>query len=74
MYAITVKLKGISEKPFDTIEGNYKNKLIAERHLRRLQKKYPGTTFKIEPIAKENKDNFKTYYAVKGHIERGELW
>jgi len=68
MYAITAELKGI-----DTTEGNYKNKLIAERHKRRLEKKYSGTTFKIEPVAKNDKDNFKTYYAVKGHIERGEL-
>ena len=68
MYAITAKVKDI-----DTTEGNYKNKLIAERHKRRLEKKYPGTTFKIEPVAKNDKDNFKTYYAVKGHIERGEL-
>ena len=68
MYSITAKVKGIS-----TVEGNYKNKLIAERHKRRLEKKYPGTAFKIELVAKKDKDNFKTYYAVKGHIERGEL-
>lgn len=68
MYSITAILKGIN-----TVEGNYKNKLIAERHKRRLEKKYPGTVFKIEPVAKEDKDSFKTYYAVKGHIERGEL-
>jgi len=68
MYAITAKLKNIK-----TTEGNYKNILIAERHKRRLEKKYPGTIFKIEPVAKENRDNFKIFYAVKGHIERGEL-
>lgn len=73
MYVITAKLKGISKEPFDTTEGNYKNKLVAEKHLRRLQKKHPGTTFKIEPVAKEDKNSFKDYYAVKGHIERGEL-
>lgn len=73
MYAITAKLKGISKEPFDTIEGNYKNKKVADRHKRELEKKYPGTTFKIEQIAKKNKSNFYTYYAVKGHIERGEL-
>lgn len=68
MYSITARVKGIN-----TVEGNYKNKLIAERHLRKLEKKYPGTVFKIEPVAKKDKDNYKTYYAVKGHIERGEL-
>lgn len=68
MYAITAKVKGI-----DTIEGNYKNKLIAGKHKRKLEKKYPGTVFKIEQVDKKDKDNFKTYYAVKGHIERGEL-
>lgn len=68
MYAITATLKGIN-----TIEGNYKNKLIAEKHKRKLEKKHPGTVFKIEQVDKKDKDNFKTYYAVKGHIERGEL-
>jgi len=68
MYSITAKLKGIN-----TTEGNYKNKLIAERHKRRLEKKYPGTAFRIEPVAKIDKSNFKTFYAVRGHIKRGEL-
>lgn len=68
MFRITAKVKG-----FETTEGSYKNQLIAKRHKRRLEKKYPGTTFKIEPVAKKNKDNFKTYYAIKGHIERGKL-
>ncbi|MBA7599681.1 hypothetical protein ES703_06718 [subsurface metagenome] len=68
MYAITARVKGIN-----TVEGNYKNKLIAEGHKRRLEKKYPGTVFKIEQVDKKDKDNFKTYYAVIGHIERGEL-
>lgn len=73
MYAITAKLKGISKEPFDTTEGNYKNKLVADRRKRELEKKHPGTIFKIERIAKKNKSNFLTYYAVIGHIERGEL-
>jgi len=29
------------------VEGKYKNILIARRHLRRLQKRYTGTNFKI---------------------------
>lgn len=50
MYSITAKVKGIN-----TIEGNYKNKMIAERHKRKLGKKYPGTTFKIKRISKKDK-------------------
>ena len=50
MYTITAKLKGIN-----TIEGNYKNKLIAERHKRRLEKRYPGTTFKLDKINKKER-------------------
>lgn len=68
MYSITAKLKD-----YDTTEGNYKNKLIAERRKRRLEKRYPGTTFRIEPVAKEDKDHFNTFKAVKGYIEREEL-
>jgi len=34
------KLKGI--------EGKYKNKLVANRHLRKLKKKYKKTQFKIK--------------------------
>jgi len=50
MYAITAKVKNI-----ETIEGNYKNIKIAERHLRRLEKKYTGTTFKIDRVNKKDK-------------------
>lgn len=50
MYLITAEVKGIN-----TVEGSYKNKLIAERHKRRLEKKYPSTTFKIEQINKKDK-------------------
>ena len=50
MYAITAKVKNI-----ETIEGNYKNIKIAERHLRRLEKKYTGTTFKIDRVNKKTK-------------------
>lgn len=59
MYAITAKVKDIN-----TVEGNYKNKLIAERHKRRLEKKYPGTIFKIKRIDKRDTDSFKTFYPV----------
>lgn len=67
MYAITAKVKGIN-----TIEGNYRNKMIAERHKRRLEKKYPSTIFKIEQVDKRD-TQLNTYYAVIGHIEKGEL-
>lgn len=50
MYLITAKVEGIK-----TIEGSYKNSLIAERHKRRLEKKYPSTTFKIEQVNKKDK-------------------
>jgi len=68
MYSVTAKLKDI-----DTTEGCYKNKLIAERHKRRLEKKYPNITFKLERIHKEDRPWLNAFYAVKGHIERGEL-
>ncbi|MDP2364406.1 MAG: hypothetical protein Q8M94_11645 [Ignavibacteria bacterium] len=42
MFTITAKVLDIK-----TTAGSYKNKLIAERHKRRLEKKYPGTTFEI---------------------------
>ena len=67
MYAITAKVLDIQ-----TTAGSYKNKLIAERHKRRLEKKYPGTVFKIEQVAKEDTQS-NTYHAVMGHIKRGEL-
>jgi len=68
MFVITAELKGIH-----TTEGNYKNKQVAERHKRRLEKKNEGIVFKLERINKTEKNNFKTFQAVKGHIERGEL-
>jgi len=33
---------------FKGTEGNYKNKEVAKRHIRKLQKRYPGTKFNIE--------------------------
>lgn len=50
MWAITVKVKAI-----ETTEGNYKSRLIAERHKRRLEKRYPGTTFKLDRINKKER-------------------
>lgn len=59
MYLITAKVEDINTK-----EGRYKNILIAEKHKRRLEKKYPGTTFKIERTSKEE-DSFNDFYAVE---------
>ena len=59
MYLITAKVEDIN-----TEEGKYKNILIAERHKRRLEKKYPGTTFKIKRISKEE-GSFNDFYAVE---------
>jgi len=56
MYAITAKVKNI-----ETIEGNYKNIKIAERHLRRLKKKYTGTTFKIDKVNKKEKKTVRKW-------------
>jgi len=50
MYSITTKVKNIR-----TVEGCYKNIRIAERHRRRLEKKYPGTDFKIDRVNKKDK-------------------
>jgi len=47
MYSITAKVENIKQ-----VEGRYKNILIAERHKRKLEKKYTETTFKIERINK----------------------
>jgi len=59
MYAITARVKDI-----EIIEGNYKNIKIAERHLRRLEKKYTGTTFKIDRVnKKDKKDSRKAWLA-----------
>lgn len=33
-----------------SIEGVYKSRLIAERHLRKLKRKYRGTEFKIKEL------------------------
>jgi len=67
MFAITAKVLDI-----ETTAGSYRNRLIAERHKRKLEKKYPGTTFEIERVNK-TETNLNTYDAVMGHIERGEL-
>ena len=58
MYAITAKVKDIQ-----TTEGNYKNILIAEKHKRRLEKRYPGTNFKIKRIDK-TEPRWNAFYAV----------
>ena len=58
MFAITAKVKDTN-----TTEGSYKNILIAERHKRRLEKRYPGTRFVIERINKEDK-KLNSYYPV----------
>ena len=50
MYSITARAKDIK-----TVEGYYKNILIARRHCRRLKKKYPGTNFKINRVNKKDK-------------------
>ena len=47
MWAITFKVKNETGT-----EGNYKNILIAKRHLRRLQKRYIETNFKIKRLGK----------------------
>lgn len=66
MYAITAKVKD-----FNTTEGNYKNILIAERHKRRLEKRYPGTTFVIERVNKEDKKLNSYYTVVKLYEKKG---
>lgn len=66
MYLITAKVGDINTK-----EGRYKNSLIAERHKRRLEKKYPGTTFKVERISKEE-NGFNDFYAVEKIFGRKE--
>jgi len=68
LFTITAELKGIK-----TTEGNYKNKQIAEKHKRRLERKNPGIYFGLEKVDKINKNNIHVFKAVKGHIERGEL-
>lgn len=66
MFRITAKVDG-----FKTTEGNYKNQLIAKKHKRRLAKKYPGTTFKVEQIEK-NARKFNNFYPLYKLYE-GEL-
>lgn len=50
MYSITAKVGDVK-----TTEGSYKNNLIAKRHKRRLEKRYPGTTFEVDRISKKDK-------------------
>ena len=64
MYSITAKVGNIK-----TTEGCYKNKLIAERHKRRLEKKYPGTDFEIKQANKKDK-GFNDYYTIVDHLKR----
>lgn len=67
MFRIIAKVKG-----FETTEGNYKNQLIAEKHKRRLEKKYSGTTFKIEQIDKTAR-KFNNFYPLYKLYEGEEL-
>jgi len=48
MWLITFKVGNITGS-----EGKYKNILIAKRHLRRLQKRYIATNFKLKNISKK---------------------
>lgn len=68
MFIIKAKVKDMN-----TTEGSYKNILIAERHKRRLEKKYPGTTFKIERIDKREPtfNNFRPLFKL--YKEEGEI-
>ena len=66
MYAIKAKIKDIK-----TTEGSYKNILIAEKHKRRLEKRYPGTIFRIERASKKD-DSFNDFYAVEKIFGRKE--
>ena len=66
MYAITAKVEDIN-----TTEGSYKNILIAERHKRRLEKRYPGTKFEIERVNKEDKKLSSYYTIVKLYEKEG---
>ena len=50
MYLITAEVNNMR-----TVEGSYKNVLIAERHKRRLEKRYTETSFKINKVNKKNK-------------------
>ncbi len=41
----------LNNKVFEwRIEGIYKTKLVADRHKRRLEKKYLGTQFKVKEL------------------------
>jgi len=66
MFTITAKVKDIK-----TTEGNYKNKLIAKRHKRRLEKRYPGTKFKIRRVDKDEK-GIKDFHAIEKLSKRKE--
>lgn len=59
MFAITAKVADI-----ETTEGNYKNILIAEKHKRRLEKRYPGTKFEIERVNKRE-TALNDYYPIE---------
>jgi len=59
MFTITAKVEDI-----ETTEGNYKNQLIAKRHKRRLEKRYPGTKFKIRRVDKDKK-GIKDFHVIK---------
>ena len=50
MYAIMARVKGIESR-----EGCYKNIVVAEKHKRRLEKKYTSTAFKISQLNKKDK-------------------
>ncbi len=49
MYKITFSINGIEGK-----EGIYKDLIIAKRHLRRLQKRYIETKFKLKEVKRTN--------------------
>ena len=66
MYTITAKVMDIK-----TTEGSYKNILIAEKHKRRLEKKYPETNFKIKRIDKTETEIPIFYAVIKLNMEGG---
>ena len=74
MYAIKAKIKDIKTTEgsyIKTTEGSYKNILIAEKHKRRLEKRYPGTIFRIERASKKD-NSFNDFYAVEKIFGRKE--
>ena len=66
MFTIIAKVADIK-----TTEGNYKNQLIAKRHKRRLEKRYPETKFKIRRIDKDKKE-IKDFHAIEKLSKRKE--